>query len=66
MTPEQFCYWLQGFVEINGPARTHPTPQEWVVIKDHLALVFKKETPDYTISRPWSPTQPGFTTALTC
>lgn len=43
MTPEQFAYWLQGYVEIRGSA---PTSGEWEVIKDHLATVFKKVTPD--------------------
>lgn len=51
MTPEQFCYWLQGFAEITGANvgfGSNPQPHEWEVIKDHLALVFKKETPSYT------------------
>lgn len=43
MTPEQFTYWLQGFVEIRGSA---PTAGEWDVIKDHLATVFNKVTPN--------------------
>lgn len=42
MTPDQFTYWLQGFAEVNGAA---PTREQWQIICDHLALVFKKETP---------------------
>ena len=42
MTPEQFVYWLQGFVEIHGEP---PSISEWTIIKDHLQTVFKKETP---------------------
>lgn len=42
MTPEQFCYWLQGFAEIH---QMQPTGQEWVIIMDHLAKVFDKQTP---------------------
>lgn len=42
MTPEQFAYWLQGFVELQG---SEPTAEQWLQIKDHLQLVFKKETP---------------------
>lgn len=49
MTPEQFCYWLQGYVETN-PYRTAPTTQEWSVIVDHMALVFEKKTPNYGIA----------------
>lgn len=43
MTPEQFTWWLQGFVEMNPNAMV--TGTQWQIIKDHLALVFKKETP---------------------
>ena len=44
MTAENFTYWLQGFAEINKQA---PTEEQWKIIKDHLQLVFKKETPFY-------------------
>jgi hypothetical protein len=47
MTPEQFTYWLQGFVEVG---KTPPTPEQWQEIKNHLATVFHKVTPD--ISNP--------------
>jgi hypothetical protein len=43
MTPEQFCYWLQGFAEIH---QDQPNGQEWIIIMDHLAQVFRKETPE--------------------
>ncbi len=58
MTPEQFVYWLQGFVEL------HPSPDkewsknwspdghQWQIIQDHLKLVFKKETPEYKLPFP--------------
>jgi hypothetical protein len=46
MTPEQFCYWLQGIAEC-GNTFVQPTPRQWSIIKDHLQLVFKKETPSY-------------------
>lgn len=42
MTAEQFCYWLQGFGELNGAP---PTAKQWTSINEHLALVFKKVTP---------------------
>lgn len=41
MTPLNFCYWLQGYIEIAGEP---PSPAQFEVIKEHLALVFKKET----------------------
>lgn len=46
MTPENFCYWLQGFFELENPAAL--SVQQVQQIKDHLQLVFRKETPTYT------------------
>jgi hypothetical protein len=43
MTPEQFAYWLQGFVELGNSAA--PTPEQWKSIREHLDTVFKKVTP---------------------
>ena len=43
MTPENFVYWLQGFLEIQGPDSINQ--QQVEIIKDHVALVLKKETP---------------------
>lgn len=43
MTPEQFAYWLQGFAEIHTEP---PTVAQWQVIRDHLAALFVKVTPD--------------------
>ena len=43
MTPEQFCYWMQGFVELSGG--NPPTTQQWQSISEHLQQVFKKKTP---------------------
>jgi hypothetical protein len=43
MTAEQFTYWLQGFMEIANPAQLGE--KEIQIIKDHLALVFDKQTP---------------------
>ena len=46
MTTENFAYWLNGFIELDGAP---PTPTQWQQIKDHLALVFRKETPGVSI-----------------
>lgn len=44
MTPEQFCYWLQGRLEMS---KEPLTPKETQIIRDHLATVFTKVTPAY-------------------
>ena len=44
MEPLQFCYWLQGFAEINGQP---PTEAQWQAIREHLQTVFEKKTPKY-------------------
>ena len=47
MTPEQFCYWLQGFFEaIGGVPNAGIEPTQALVIRDHLRLVFEKLSPD--------------------
>lgn len=44
MTHEQFAYWLQGFVEMNG--NNAPTAEQWKMIKNHLYTCFIRVTPD--------------------
>jgi hypothetical protein len=41
MTTQDFAYWLQGYTEICGE---RPSESQWEMIKEHLSLVFKKET----------------------
>ena len=43
MTEQQFAYWLQGFAELNP---NPPTAEQWQSIREHLATVFKKITPE--------------------
>jgi hypothetical protein len=43
MTPEQFCYWLQGRCELQP--QNIPSEKEWPVIVAHLQTVFVKQTP---------------------
>lgn len=44
MTPENFVYWLNGFLEIANPSKLdNKQVQE---IKNHIALVLKKQTVD--------------------
>jgi len=40
MTPENFCYWLQGFFEISQSSEI--TSEQAMMIKRHLDLVFHK------------------------
>lgn len=50
MTSEQFTYWLQGFMETADPETIDAKQTQ--IIKDHLALVFTKETPSYSEEKP--------------
>jgi hypothetical protein len=56
MSPQDFTYWLQGFSEIHGKA---PTQKQWLIIQDHLQLVFKKETPNYGAKTIFSSSSPN-------
>lgn len=47
MTPEQFCYWLQGFVENQKEPITF---EQWENVRNHLKTVFYKVTPDIGFS----------------
>lgn len=44
MTPEQFCYWLQGFLELAPYTELGPVTTQ--SIRDHLNTVFRKVTPE--------------------
>lgn len=50
MTPEQFIYWLQGFMEVADPKSMDE--KQLQVVKDHIALVLKKETPNRSLQIP--------------
>lgn len=45
MTSRDFCYWLQGFIEIQqaSDGRIELSPPQLKCIQQHLALVFKHE-----------------------
>lgn len=43
MDSEKFVYWLQGFVELSDTNTI--SEKQWLIIKDHLKLVFDKKTP---------------------
>jgi hypothetical protein len=44
MTSRDFCYWLQGFIELSDQLNLQGiTPAKTQSIKRHLALVFKHE-----------------------
>lgn len=40
LEPEHFCYWLQGWSEINGESGRPPNAAQWKVINEHLDMVF--------------------------
>jgi hypothetical protein len=42
MKAENFCFWLQGFFELNGNTATL-SPEQVELVKMHLGLVFKHD-----------------------
>lgn len=44
MTPRDFCYWLQGFLEVGRPETLDATQVQQ--LRDHLNLVFEQVTPE--------------------
>lgn len=53
MNSTEFAYWLQGFLELREDDKPL-TSKQVQIIKDHLALVFDKVTPDRKVE----PTKP--------
>ncbi len=51
MESTEFCYWLTGFFELSESDVTL-TKKQVTIIKDHLALVFEKVTPDRSAPAP--------------
>jgi hypothetical protein len=44
MNYEKFAIWLHGFLEISNAEEINKNQTQ--IIKDHLALLFEKKTPD--------------------
>ena len=44
MDGKDFCYWLRGYFEMTDSSNL--SEQQVEVIKDHLKLIFKQETPN--------------------
>ena len=42
MTPNEFCYWLQGYFELTDACCVNVKQAE--IIRQHLDLVFEKKT----------------------
>ena len=62
MTPENFCYWLRGYLEISG--YTSITDEQLKEISNHLDLVFIKLTPPLTTHVPYTPFPPNLHTTF--
>jgi hypothetical protein len=48
MNSLNFCYWLQGYVELSTNNKGL-SPKQLDMVREHLKLVFKKETPDQDV-----------------
>jgi len=47
MNSQDFAFWLQGYIELSPEGI--PSPEQWTMIKEHLALVFDKQTPELMV-----------------
>jgi len=54
MTPENFCYWLQGLLELSPDLKTL-TEAQTKMVRDHLGYVFTHVSPPAAQQAP----QPG-------
>jgi hypothetical protein len=54
MTHEQFCYWLQGLLEVGVADGQALQPNQVKAIKEHLATVFCKITSETFLVPPVS------------
>ncbi len=54
MTPEQFVYWLQGYVDINAQSGDEVgiTRAQWQVVKDNLKEVFHPRIQELSANPP--------------
>lgn len=46
MTSRDFCYWLQGYIEIGlsqAASKPAPSPDQFEIIRNHLNMVFAHE-----------------------
>lgn len=58
MTPEQFCYWLQGAFETMDAGRDLSKFDH--IVRDHLNTVFYKKTPSYHDVQPTTIVEPYY------
>lgn len=59
LAPENFCFWLQGFIEMSGA--TSINEEQMKVLKEHLELVFKKVATQQVQPQFSFPATPGIT-----
>lgn len=50
MDATNFVYWLQGYAEL-AVNQNFITDVQWPIVKDHLNLVLKKETPERLVTQ---------------
>lgn len=44
MTPQDFCYWLQGYLELTEGQSQGLDLTQTLIVREHLKLVFDKQT----------------------
>lgn len=62
MNERDFVFWLQGFLEISQAKQLDEKQTQ--IVRDHLALVLDKRTPNY--EQWWTPQTPSSPFVVTC
>ena len=65
MSPENFCYWLRGYIELNSENNPGLSPDQLKKVSEHLSLVLREVPKDWDTGTPF-PIDPNIRCVLTC
>ena len=64
MSPENFCYWLRGYIELNSENNPGLSPDQLKKVSEHLSFVLR-EVPKWDTGNPFA-IDPNIKCLLTC
>ncbi len=68
MSPENFCYWLRGYIELNSENNPGLSPDQLKKVSEHLSLVLREVPKGIVTMDPGNPfpIDPNIRCVLTC